>query len=238
MGRRLLAALIAAAALAAPAAAKADQLIYVRADQSSGITKAQLDSTIPAFQTMVTRDFAPRWGTDATLTTDPRLAGVADMQVNLLDYSPIDGALGFHEVFAGKPVSYVFVKESEHANEAWPLVFSHELQEMLADPWIDRVAQDPITGRMWAVEVSDAVESGYYAYWINGIPISDFVLPAWFGNGALGPYDFLKFLHRPHQVGRHGYAQWFDFTLMRWHVIWGFRTSRSRLNANELTFAY
>jgi hypothetical protein len=221
MRLRILLPLLAVLAFAVPSMAKADQLIYVRADHSSGVTKAQLDTTIPAFQKLITNDFAPIWGTDATLTTDPKLAPVANMQINLLGFSDMPGALGYHEVFV-KPVSYVFVKESEKYNEAWPLVFSHELEEMLADPWIDRVSQDPVTGRMWAVEVADPVQDGFYALWIDGLPMSDFVTPAWFGTGAPGPFDFLGFLKNAHKVGRHSYSQWYDFYLQRWHAVWGF----------------
>jgi hypothetical protein len=192
-----------------------------------------LHSTIPAFQTLITRDLAPIWGTEATLTDDPALEEEAQMKIQLLDYSPYDGALGFHEVWGGVPISYVFVKESRKYNEVWTLVFSHELEEMLVDPWIDRVSQDPVTGRMWAGEIADPVQDGFYAYWIDGLPMSDFVTPAWFGTGAPGPFDFLGMLKRPHQVGRHGYSQWFDFNRMRWRVVWGFRTTRHDVDAFE-----
>lgn len=219
MGRAFLAAL--AVALLTASSAAADTLIYVHADASSGVTKAQLDTLIPAFQTMITRDFAPIWQTWATLTTDPTSAVAADMEIDLLDTSPLAGVLGFHEAFAGRPTAYVFLADCTLNHTAWPLVFAHEAQEMLVDPWIDRVSQDPITGRMWAVEVSDPVQSGYYAYWIGKVPMSDFVTPAWFSPGAPGPFDFMAKLKRPHQVGRHGFMQWYDFDRSTWRLVWG-----------------
>jgi len=213
--------LIVALVLLTAAAASAANVIYVRNDESSGLSDADVAASLPAFQLALDRDFGPIWGVGATLTADPAAAAIADMQINLLDESPEYGALGFHDVYSNKPVAYVFVKDSEAVGEAWPLIFSHELWEMLVDPWVDRVSQDPLTGKMWAVEVADPVESGYYAYFINNVPISDFVTPAWYNLRRGQPYDFMRKLKKPHAVGRHGYAQYYDFRSQRWNTLLG-----------------
>jgi hypothetical protein len=88
------------------------------------------------------------------------------------------GALGYHADQHHQP--YALVK----AGAGWSVTASHELLEMLADPWGRRLwaAQEPVAagiGRVrFLVEVCDPVERGSYP--IMGIGVSDFVLPAWY----------------------------------------------------------
>lgn len=56
----------------------------------------------------------------------------------LLDTSDEAGYLGYHEAtIDGMPLGKVFVKTAEAANRAWSVTASHELLEMLADPWLN-----------------------------------------------------------------------------------------------------
>jgi hypothetical protein len=52
---------------------------------------------------------------------------------------------------------------------------------MGVDPWLNSAYQDP-TGVFWAGEVCDPVEHDEYAYAIDGVLVSDFVTPRWFGH--------------------------------------------------------
>src|SRR5207237_8995595 len=126
MRRLLLCALLTLAAgpFAAPAVA-AGPLVYVE-NLATTVPQADVDAALPAFQTAVTRDLAPVWGVDATLTTDPKLAASAAMVVQLADDATCMGCLGYHDVVGGRPTSYVFARTSAEYSEAWPLVFMHE----------------------------------------------------------------------------------------------------------------
>jgi len=55
----------------------------------------------------------------------------------------------------------------------WSVVLSHEVMETLVDPHLDHV----LAGQL--AEVCDDVAS-YPPVWIDGVPVTDFVTPAWF----------------------------------------------------------
>jgi hypothetical protein len=71
-------------------------------------------------------------------------------------------------------------------------VFVHNC-EMLADPQINMMCQLDET-RFVAAEVNDPVESDSDGYEIDGVLVSDFVLPSYFSPGNPAPYDFRKLL--------------------------------------------
>jgi hypothetical protein len=83
-------------------------------------------------------------------------------------------ASGSHSVSSGQPYANV------QAGYGWTQIASHEMLEMLTDPWGDH----RIAGRL--AEVCDPVE--HVGYDLDGITVSDFVLPAWFARGR-GRFD-------------------------------------------------
>jgi hypothetical protein len=91
------------------------------------------------------------------------------------------------------------------------VTLSHEVLEMLADPWINLSAQ-AANGDFYAWEVSDAVEDDSLGYEIDGILVSAFVTPAWFGNGA-GPLTYpADLVTKPLQLATGGYISLFQPT--------------------------
>lgn len=214
----LLVALIAALTASAAQATT----IYV-GSHSEEVTQQQLAGLVPTFQTMLDRDLAPAWQLGPMrLTTNPAEEKTADMVTYLEDFADCLGCLGYHDVVGGRPTGYTFVEASIGWNEAWPLVFTHELQEMVVDPWINRGAY--FKKRWWLVEVSDPVESGQYAYFINGVPISDFILPSWYGGKK--PFDFTHALTKPGQIARHGYASWWNPATNDWDQVFGYHAKK------------
>src|SRR5664279_2494772 len=78
------------------------------------------------------------------------------------------GALGYHEMSSrGTPLGKVFAALDMRLETSWTVTLSHELLEMLADPWINWCAQSP-EGKMYALEVCDAVEADECGYEIDG----------------------------------------------------------------------
>ena len=77
---------------------------------------------------------------------------------------------------------------------------SHEVAEMLVDPATNLCAQAP-NGTMYAYEVADAVEAQWF--YLNSIPMSDFVFPSWF-EGFRAPnstqFDYMKKVSAPFQL--------------------------------------
>jgi hypothetical protein len=86
---------------------------------------------------------------------------------------------GLH-LWYGQP--YALVWTGGGTAESWSRDFSHEIVEMLVDPETDRSVYHDGVGQI--VEVADPVE--WDGYRLNGVFVSDFVLPAWFAGATTG----------------------------------------------------
>ena len=93
---------------------------------------------------------------------------------------------------------------------------SHESMEMLANPLSNQLVFNQTsntTGQLIGCEVCDPVESDSLGYLINGVLVSDFVLPAWF-NSSTPPgirLDFTRNANTPlTPVVNQGYINAFD----------------------------
>ncbi len=221
MYRKLAVIFAAAIALCASTPAfAAGPVVYV-ANLSTVVPQADVVAALPAFQIAVSRDLAAAWGTDATLTTDPAAEPTAAMVVRIEDDAQNCGCLGYHDVLGGKPTSWIYAGTSASAHDSWQLVFTHELFEMLVDPWINRFAL--WHDRTWLVEVCDPPESGFYAYLIDGVVISDFITPRWYDRSLPGLFDFTGRFRKSGQIGRHGYASYRDPSVLGgWGQVFGF----------------
>jgi hypothetical protein len=175
-------------------------------NHSTVINQTEFTAAVAAMQIQVKRDFAPIWGTpatvfDATHLTLPKGAWA----VYILDTSDQPGALGYHDITAGLPSAKVFAKTCLDDNASWTVCLSHEITEALADPRCNQKVGIG-GGRDVAREVGDPVEADEYGYRINGVLVSDFVTPKWFYRGTVGPFDFCKHLSTPLTLLPGGYA--------------------------------
>jgi hypothetical protein len=183
---------------------------------SSLVTDAQLALVVAALQIQVTRDFAPIWGVHAKLTQIPtgQVPPPTSWWLSILDTSDTAGALGYHDITpTGLPLGKVFVKTTQDAGDQWSVTASHEILEMLADPEINLCVFNQSSnsaGRIYAMEVGDPCESDQFGYTINGVLVSDFITPAWFGTGSTGPFDFQSHITTPFQLLAGGYVGFFD----------------------------
>lgn len=115
-------------------------------------------------------------------------------------------ALGYHETTAaGAPVGWVFAKTVQDAGLSWTVTASHELVEMVIDPWA-LLGVDLGNGTWVAWEACDPVEADAYGYRIDGVLVSDFISPAWFDPGSTGPYDWTQHCHGPLTLLPGGYV--------------------------------
>lgn len=126
-----------------------------------------------------------------------------DWEVLVVDDPDQADALGYHDVSPqGKPYGKVFIKVCQQFNVPWISVLSHEILELVGDPGANQWAHDP-TGRLWAFEMCDAVQD--HLYNIDGVPVSNFVLPNFFIPNSAPPYDYMKVLTAPFTVNK-GYS--------------------------------
>ncbi len=184
-------------------------------NQSSLVQHADLVAACAALQIQVSRDFAPAWGLACQVV--PVEGDVpAGETITLMDDATQADALGYHTIDqADAPHGYVFVRPTIDAGDYWQATLSHELLEQLADPWVCLTATAPWAGRNAALawEACDPVENAEYA--INGVQVSNFVLPMWFLPGSPGPWDFMRTLTGPLQMSAGGY-QAYSTDLANW----------------------
>lgn len=152
------------------------------------------------------------WGMPATVRA---ASGVHDVQpdewvIGLLQHPDQAGALGYHDVTPhGNPFAKVFPLLDAEDGSPWSQTISHELGEMLPDAMCDD-AKMGADGRFWATEICDAVEQDGYE--IDGVMLSNFILPPWFGAAQLAgkKLDWMGLCKRPLEIRPGGYSQWFD----------------------------
>jgi hypothetical protein len=146
--------------------------------------------------------------------------------VVVLDNTDQAGQLGYHDLTTtGKPLGKVFAATDHVYSHKWTVTASHELLEMLVDPWINTMVfwqPDAGTGLLCAYEICDPVESDEDGYTIAGTRVSDFVYPAWFvDNGLQGrQMDHRRHVTEPFEVRPGGYIGAFDVAGGKgWHQI-------------------
>lgn len=160
----------------------------------------------------VRTNLAPAWGFHATVFSAPADARLPSGTWKLyICAEPSDaegyGRLGYHRHVGldAVPTGYVFTGPCERFDELWTEIASHEVIEMLGDPWINLEVRRG--DELWARELCDPVQGQRYRTpLVDGVEVANFVLPEYFIEGADGPYDHLGLLTKPFDVAETGYA--------------------------------
>jgi hypothetical protein len=180
-----------------------------------------------ALQKQASRDFEPIWRTRATVDCFERLEDVpiGYWPVIIRDDIGFEGAAGIHLDDDGQPFALVAY------DDQWSLTASHEVLEMLADPFGSRlIAGDSIMpgqGRVhYLVEICDPSEAAEFGYTANGVLVSDFYSPAYFDplHAAGVRYSFTGGITSPRQVLRGGYLSWHNPADNHWYQAQFFTT--------------
>jgi hypothetical protein len=189
------------------------------------VDAGELARVAAAIQRQVLRDFGPAWGIHATVDVFPLLESVpADYWPVVLTRRHLGDDEGFHLTNDGQPFSVV------EAIAGWSLTASHEILEMLADPTGTRMIpgplpafvvdggprRDPAARVDYLLEICDPCQSARDAYIIDGVVVSDFVLPTYFGVGGAEAsrrpvaYSFHGAVTAPHSLAPGGALTYFD----------------------------
>lgn len=181
--------------------------------ESERVAPELLAPVAAALQKQVQRDFAPIWKVSATVAAFPTLAATPEgyWPIVIKDDIGAPDALGYHTDEHNQPKSLVV------AADGWATTCSHELLEMLADPFGNRLwqAQSPVEPEERVrilVEVCDPCEANQFNYEIDGVAVSDFATPAWYHTvDRLGAtYSFAGHLVEPRKIETGGYVSWVD----------------------------
>jgi hypothetical protein len=179
---------------------------------STCLNDAQVEAVLPALQKQVSNDFRAYWELDCTLMFLRKDHALAKgwWQIVVVDNPDQAGALGYHELTsAGSPLGKTFAQFDIQSGSSWTATLSHELLEMLADPWINwcAVGKD---NRVYALEVCDPVEADELGYQIDGVLVSNFITPAWFERTCADRMDFQQHVTRELELASGGYVSIFD----------------------------
>lgn len=185
-------------------------------NESTVISDEALAPIISTLQHQVWNDFRPTWGVTAMLSQVPKGQAPPPNKfwVGIFDTSDQAGALGYHDLTPqGLAIGKVFAKTDIEYGAQTSVTCSHELLEMLGDRSINLKATDSRRNRDYAYENCDAVEADDLGYKINGITVSDFVLPEYFEPQSTGPGKRLSLqnhIAEPFGLAPGGYLSYVD----------------------------
>lgn len=208
-------------------------------NESLDVTPERLKRVVKALQIQVDRDFFPLWGLRAKLrvgkTVPPGAMGITLMNLN----PDRDDAQGYHFV-KGFPRAEVYTRDNDdqpYTPQEVSATLSHEVLEMIADPGVNLYARGfPIRGKanfnaFVGYEVCDAVQDVVYK--IDGVEVSDFVVPEWFEPehppGSMD-FSFKRSIKRPFARTPGGYI---DLLVGKRIVEKAGRTARKRRHRME-----
>jgi hypothetical protein len=161
-----------------------------------------------ALQTQATRDLAPVWGLSAVIQPFLRLEDVPPGYIALAIVEELPPPWhGFHVVEDSQPLALIGY------GRGWSLLASHELVELLCDPWGNRrlpgASLKKGQGEVeYLVEVCDPCQQETYL--INDVVVADFVTPDYYGplDSTGSRYSFTGSIDRALQVAAGGYISW------------------------------
>ncbi len=183
--------------------------------------ETELRRVIHAINRQMAEHFEPAWkfgaelhlhadggaqahGGHVSLAELPGLHG--DAVIYIADKPTIDGAEGYHaRNNADKPFGFVFLDVCREQKDNWTVALSHEAIELVGDPMSNLLVQGPSPHDKHALvfhmfELCDPVTNDTYL--IDGVEVSNFVLPGFFvhgatkGGGAVDEYAHNDFKNR------------------------------------------
>jgi hypothetical protein len=201
-------------------------------NKSTTVSDVQLQSWIPAFNKYA-QNVARYWPRISTVVYCPREREPKEAwKLIFADTSDLAGALGYHDYTpGGRPISYVFAADDKRYGYSITITATHEISEMIADPWISELFQVSNT-QMYAKEIADPVEADDLGYNITiagfePVLCSDFVLPNWFIPGSTNKFDFAGHVHKPLQILAGGYMSVYENG--KWNQIYAEEAGKPRM---------
>lgn len=95
---------------------------------------------VAALQIQLDRDWQPAWNSSAKLVFYSKNQTIPEniWHISILDNSDVEGALGYHdESNLSVPYGKIFVQDAIMHGFNWSVSLSHELLEMISNPWIN-----------------------------------------------------------------------------------------------------
>lgn len=190
-------------------------------NRSTIATDDEVKNICAALEKQANEHYAPIWGVGAVITFVPKndiTSWKGKWNIVVSDTSDEANALGYHDLTPeGLPLGKVFWKTTRMDGGVPSVTFSHELLEMLGDPFINQSATVYLKNggiRIYAFENCDPVESDADAYVIDGVKVSNFCTPYWFMPQMTGhpvKFDYRGLCRRALELRPGGYLQYLDW---------------------------
>ena len=202
-------------------------------DKTKKLDPSLVHAAAVALNVQVVRDLPTQWPITATVQylSDPAHIPAGVWPVFLVAKLP-PGEGGFHMDKHNQPYAEVI---ASHLNDSWTIDASHEILEMLVDPYGNRMQSSKaiqIQGMdvvdapgqfSYLVESADPCEADNFGYQIQGIAVSDFITPHFYDpvETAGVKYSFTGAIKRPRQVLPGGYISYVNLATNNWEqILW------------------
>jgi hypothetical protein len=173
------------------------------------ITLNALQAVAAALQIQVNGHFAPKWPISASIEAHSEKGiPVGFWPIRIMADIGDPSAAGYHTDQNNQPYAVI-----QFAPD-WTVTASHELLEMLYDPFGNALSPAVINGKQVQVlrELCDPCEA--FSYNIRGVMVSDFLTPHYYENPfTSNPHSHFSFLNKlagPMDVATDGYLSWLD----------------------------
>lgn len=175
---------------------------------------SELARTAQALQDWANSSLTNAWSLPPVVVKDvPRGSSLPPARahqwvLNLVPYCDVVGALGYHWLSTNDvPYGEVGVDQSIMDTGNWTIAASHEIAEILVDPYANRFASNWAGTKAWFVEVGDPVETFSYPFGDRGklYQMTDFVYPSFYDSWGRYPFDKLHLVTTPFEVLPGGY---------------------------------
>jgi hypothetical protein len=183
-------------------------------DTTKAVSANKLAEVAGALNEQIQADVAPAWKLAATVGAYPKPPR-GTWRIELHRKIQEEGAAGIHLDEHGQPYSLVAMADGD-----WTVTTSHELIEMLVDPFASRLhtakllagwSGDAAPARVrYLLEPGDPCET--ISYQVGGVSVSDFVLPSFYrstGRGSDAVYSHTGAVKDPLEVLDGGYISFF-----------------------------
>lgn len=165
-----------------------------------------------AINTQVVKDLAPMWNISGTVAYMPSEQSAADypFKAYIVDDPNRNSGIHVHEA-SGQ----VFALIKYEPGLRWSIAASHEILEMLVDPFLNRTypgasPTNPPVPVHYVVEICDPVQAcSYEIDLLHKVLVSDFCLPAYYRTGPpANQFSFRGNVSSPGDVAIGGYVSW------------------------------
>jgi len=170
---------------------------------SPAISLQQLTEVVAAVRIQMERDVCALWGLvapEVSTVSEPGAVPEGACQLLVTTTSDTKDAAGYHtiDMASGMPIGYIFTDKLEMDDIT--ATISHEASETIVDPFVSDWAWSDTKMIHVAKEISDPVEGRTYR--INGVAVSDFVVPEYFSDATPADrwVDFMKVLRGPWSI--------------------------------------